>query len=340
MSSLNMGGAERFVVDLACFQRQQMGDDSIILSMGQSSDALFEQVNNSSQKLLLASKVGQIRAICQDADVVHVHSSYCLLRVTLALIGLTAKMVYTRHNQHPLLSLKWRVLYRLVFMRLHKAIFVSDAAQKKFVKHYPQYQDKTQVVLNGLSAIDISREKDREQGLLNIVHVGRFVALKSQHVLIEAISKLPLPSRQKLAVNFYGDGPLMAQNKQRAAAFGLEQISHFHGNVQDREKIYQTADLLVVTSETEGLSLVILEAFSCGVPCVASRVGGNVELVKPQQTGWLYEYADSDALARIINDVITEPAKLEQAATHCKEYFFAHFTMDVCAQNYHQVYQS
>jgi glycosyltransferase involved in cell wall biosynthesis len=98
-----------------------------------------------------------------------------------------------------------------------------------------------------------------------------------------------------------GDGPLRPRLEQLAGTLGLSpRYVEFLGELADLKTVYRQADLLVLTSQWEGTPNVLLEAMACGLPVVASRVGGVAELVKDGVNGFLVEADDIDSIARSI----------------------------------------
>ena len=89
VSSLKVGGAERFVIDLAVEQKQAHGFQTTVLSMGKKGEPLETEVNKFNLGLLHGAKISQLRSYLSQFDIVHVHSSYCLLRILLASIFLS-----------------------------------------------------------------------------------------------------------------------------------------------------------------------------------------------------------------------------------------------------------
>lgn len=77
---------------------------------------------------------------------------------------------------------------------------------------------------------------------------------------------------------------------------------------------YQACDLCVQSSRQEGLGFSPLEALACGVPVIASAVGGLRETIIDGQTGWTYPVGDSDALARCIEEVLDNPVEAARRA--------------------------
>ncbi len=84
-----------------------------------------------------------------------------------------------------------------------------------------------------------------------------------------------------------GDGPCMADLRRTAAELGLGGACTFHGQVRDVPALLARAGLFVLPSLTEGVSLTLLEAMACGLAVVATRVGGNPEVVADGETGLL-----------------------------------------------------
>ena len=84
VSSLNVGGAERFVIDLAIEQSSSLNLKPVILSMGDKKEPLEEEVIKANIPLLHATSTLDLKNIFKSYDVIHVHSSHCLLRTLIA----------------------------------------------------------------------------------------------------------------------------------------------------------------------------------------------------------------------------------------------------------------
>ena len=335
VSSLNVGGAERFVIDLAVEQKQAHGFQTSVLSMGKKGEPLETEVNKFNLGLLHGTKITQLRSYLSQFDIVHVHSSYCLLRILLASLFLSIKVIYTRHNERVHTSLKWRLIYFLAKLRLHKMIFVAEKARTNYLATYPEFKNMSCTVLNGVLPMQTTKSESEK---FRIAHVGRFVPLKAQHFLIKAVSKLPGNLQNKLSISFFGIGDLMPYNKNLAKELLPNVEVNFRGFVTDRDEIYGSNDLLIVTSETEGLSLAILEGLASGTPTIASNVGGNGELVHHEVNGFLYPYGDVEELAGKIARLIDDDVLYSQYSSECITIFKKGFSMATCAKNYLESY--
>ena len=103
-----------------------------------------------------------------------------------------------------------------------------------------------------------------------------------------------------------GEGALRAELEAYAASKGLKEKLLFTGFRNDVTEILPELAVLLITSKTEGLGSVILEAFAAGVPVVGTAAGGIPEVVIPEQTGLLAPVGDAAALARQVQRVLTE----------------------------------
>jgi len=334
VSSLNVGGAERFVIDLASEQKQH-GIQTSVLSMGEEGEPLESEIKRFNLGLFHGTKISQLRSYLSQFDIVHVHSSYSLLRILLASLFLPIKIIYTRHNERVHTSFKWRIIYLLAKYRLHKMVFVAEKARQNYLATYPEFEKKSCTVLNGVLPMVTTKTESEK---FRIAHVGRFVPLKAQHFLIEAVAKLPPNIQTQLSLSFFGTGDLLAHNKKLANELIPNVDVNFRGFVTDRDEIYGSSDLLVVTSETEGLSLAILEALASGTPTIASNVGGNPELVHHKANGFLYPYGDVDVLAVQITRLIDDEVLYSQYSSESIKIFKKGFSMATCAKNYWESY--
>jgi len=334
VSSLNVGGAERFVIDLATEQKTNQKMSVGILSMGLSGEPLEGEVIKNNFSLYLNSNVLSIRKIIQQYDVVNIHSSYCLFRVLLASMFINSRIIYTRHNERVHSSIKWQFVYTLARYKLHKMIFVADKAKTNYLNKYPLFINKATTVLNGVLPLPLEKLPCES---MRLGMVGRFVPLKSQHLLIEAMAKLDKPLN--ISLSFFGTGDLLEYNKSLAATLIPDVPVIFHGFINHRETIYGQTDILIVASETEGLSLAILEALASGTPVIASDVGGNPELIKHGVNGFLYPYGDTEKLIELIVLLSTDKAMYQKFSTNSLQLYSSSFSMKICSANYLSAYK-
>lgn len=336
VSSLNVGGAERFVLDLSQQLLSYQNIEVELLSMGNAQEPLVAEATKLGLAVHYHTQVSAIKKLIKRFDVVHVHSSHCLPRVLVAMLfSFGVKLVYTRHNERVHTDLKWRISYFLCRFMLDKMVFVAAKAEQNYLKAYPEFVGKTRVILNGVLPINVAKTTTSK---LRLGHIGRFVPLKAQHVLIQAVALLPPSIQQQISLNFFGTGELMAKNQQLAHQLIPDVEVIFSGFENNRELIYQQLDVLVVTSETEGLSLAIIEALASKTPCIVSDVGGNPELIEHQVNGLLYPFADSQALANAIETLVTQPKLRQQFAEKGKNKYLAKFSMAQCAEQYLSCY--
>ncbi|MBN2474326.1 MAG: glycosyltransferase [Pirellulales bacterium] len=132
---------------------------------------------------------------------------------------------------------------------------------------------------------------------VRILGVGRLVRQKRFDVFLDAVAGLSDESGVPVQATIVGDGPDRDDLKRRAARIGRAAGAiRFMGAMSDMATVYHEADVLLLTSDWEGTPNVVLEAMACGVPVVATRVGGLPEIVQDGKTGYLVEPGDVGAL--------------------------------------------
>lgn len=141
---------------------------------------------------------------------------------------------------------------------------------------------------------------------LLIVCVADLFAVKRHVDLIDAFARArgEFPRAHVLLI---GDGPLRGAIEARARECRVADAVHLLGSRRDVDTLLPAMDLFVLASETEGLSNAILEAQACGLPVVATRVGGNPDLVDAER-GLLVEPHNPDAQAGAICTLLRDPA--------------------------------
>lgn len=174
--------------------------------------------------------------------------------------------------------------------------------------------------------------------------VGRMAVVKNQQLLLEAFILLwqQFPNWQaRLKLLLVGDGSERANLEQRVSDAGVSAAVIFAGNRTDIPALMAQMDIFVLPSLAEGISNTILEAMAAGLPVIASRVGGNPELLLPaHQASHLFESNNAaqlcQAMALYLNDPTCQASDSVLVKKHCQN----NFSLDTMVNKYHQLYQS
>ncbi|MEJ5347159.1 MAG: glycosyltransferase [Desulfosoma sp.] len=141
-----------------------------------------------------------------------------------------------------------------------------------------------------------------------ILALGRFVPKKGFQDLLQAISLRPNPCKDRPVVWILaGDGPMRNQLEETAVQLGIQSFIRFVGWQNDPAVVYNLADLLICPSRHEPLGNVILEAWSYGVPVLSTRTAGALELIEPNENGFLVDVEKPEQWASFMAKVADFP---------------------------------
>lgn len=131
-----------------------------------------------------------------------------------------------------------------------------------------------------------------------LIAMGDLIKRKNYETSIQAIAKAENP---KLHFLICGTGPKLDQLKELTRKLGVDDQVHFLGFRDDVDKLLSISDLFLFTSYQEGLPRSMMEAMTAGLPCIASKIRGNSDLIEEGKGGYLYNPEDSTAFANAIN---------------------------------------
>jgi glycosyltransferase involved in cell wall biosynthesis len=134
-----------------------------------------------------------------------------------------------------------------------------------------------------------------------------------------------------------GDGPLRLELEQQAAALGLGGCVLFLGNRRDIPAVLASMDVAVLTSDSESLSNVILEAMAASLPVVAYDVGGNVELVNVER-GALVAAGNESEFATTILNLLNDSSRCIQLGKNGRRFAEENFSLDHVLCRYEGLY--
>ena len=199
----------------------------------------------------------------------------------------------------------------------HRVVAVSHGVGRDLVTLYGLPAEQVVVIQNGIDPSGFVPKRSAaaaraELGLTSetrlIGLVGRLTRQKGPDLLVAALPSL-VTSWPQLRCLFVGDGMLGSELRRLAAALGVASHCVFLGPRNDVADLVAILDVVVLPSRSEGLPFALLEAMVLAKPVVATRVGGNPEVVEDGRTGLLVPPENSAALARAVLFLLDHPAE-------------------------------
>ncbi|GIW02207.1 glycosyltransferase [Roseiflexus sp.] len=168
-----------------------------------------------------------------------------------------------------------------------------------------------------------------------VVFVGRLTVAKALDVLLNAWAQRDTTLADARLI-IVGDGELRNDLMRQARDLGVEQSVMFAGATNDTAAYLRACDAFVLSSRTEGMPVALLEAMACGLPCVATRVGGSIEIIEDGVNGRLVMPEDVGALARAVAQALATP----EWGVHARRHIQERYAIDTVAQRYVALYES
>jgi glycosyltransferase involved in cell wall biosynthesis len=176
----------------------------------------------------------------------------------------------------------------------------------------------------GVRPIEVVR---RPSAKVRIGRIGRLEKVKGNDFLIRSFLRL-LKSGVNAELIFAGSGPELANLQALSRELGIDDSVLFLGLVEPAE-FYSQVDMTVSSSFYDASPLVILESFSCGIPVVATRVGGVPEVVEDGVNGLLVEFGDEPGMCEALRRLSTDQELWERISQNQKCSFLARHSAEI-----------
>ena len=274
-----------------------------------------------------------------QADLVHTQNTGCeempvaarLARVPRILGTFHVDSTYDLNRQRS--DIAHRTLEWYSNRSLHRAIAVSEATARDWIRRTGIPADRVEVIHNGIDPGLFSRRQPKstarhklglpEQALV-LGGLGRLDPAKGFAYAIEAMPLLRSEFPEAyLAIA--GSGGLREQLEAKAQALGVADRVVFLGFQSDVNLVLDACDVFVLPSLCEALPFALLEAMAHELPAVGTRVGGIPEVIVPDQTGFVAPPRDGAALARAIRPLLESPELRERFGKAGRERVVRHF---------------
>lgn len=193
----------------------------------------------------------------------------------------------------PLLTRVWR----------RAGAVTAISAEQERLAHRTMPELTLVTIPNGVDTTLFMPAPVESRRVFTIVCVARLIERKGQQYLLEAFARLREGCVKPLRLTFVGTGDAEPQLRQAADRLHVADAVTFAGFVP-RERmpaVYREADVFVLPSQQEGMSIALLEAMAAGLPVIVTDTGGTAELVSEGENGEIVPWADVQALTRALH---------------------------------------
>lgn len=347
------GGAERVVADLAT-ELQAAGASNVVILPADGEGWLGQQLAGSGVALehfrldtpLSPACARDIAGILRRHRITVAHSHEFSMAVYGAWASWLAGVphVITMHgNRYYARRLQRRLALRAAIAMSGRTIAVSDQLANHLSRDLFVRRSRIAKISNGVRHETPQRATLREElhlgpGERLLVAVGNLYPVKGHLHLIDALSLLAT-RYPGVHVAIAGRGDLADAIVTRAREHGLANRVHLLGLRADVAEVLAAADVFVLPSLSEGLSLALLEAMFAGRPIVASDVGEIGAALANGKAGVLVDPASPPALAAAIEDLLSHPARARELAQRARRRAVAEYDMAQMVRRYTSIYK-
>ena len=354
LSDTNIGGAGRYLLNyLKYFDREKFSVSVVIPEKSKLKefieafgDVKIYEAPFMADKSFDKKCVAYLKALFvkEKPDIVHTHAS---LSARIAAKTAKVKKVYaTRHCIEESSSKLKTAVTGLVNNNLCDIyIGVSEAVKENLIDSGIA-PNKVRVIANGVEAVkkldDDEIKEIRESLGINEDEVcfgvfARIEKVKGHRFYIKAANRV-IKEGYKAKFLVVGDGSEMEDIKERVRHYNLEDKVIFTGYVKDTTRLLNAVDVNVISSHSEAMSLALLESMSLAKPTIATKVGGNPQVIRQGESGILVNAADSSSLAEAMIKLLEDKEHCKMLSENAKEDYVKLYRAEIMVSNLEKLY--
>ncbi len=369
----NFGGAQRYVFDLACALRDRY---EVVVLTGAGGE-LGEKLASADVRTITIPSLGRdvspffdvrsffllLSALRRERpDILHLNSSKMGGIGALAgRLSRCRRIVFTIHgwafneDRGALGRTLIRIAYWVTLLLVHRAIAVSQAVREQGAE-FPFVQRKFSVVRNGISdtfplprqeargALGVLNRKFAERmgkpGKIRVVGtIAELHRIKGIGYALRAIARLKVKDDENVLYVILGSGEEHTRLELLSRELHIADRVFFFGHVRDAARYMSAFDVFLLSSLSEGLSYVVLEAGAVGTPVVSSCVGGVPEIIEHEKNGFLIEPRDTEGLRVALEKMLEDDAYATRLAQNLRERVLKEFSLERMARETIEIYE-
>lgn len=344
-----LGGAEKIMLDI-CKQFKKRGYEPYFISSLPHSAEWREQFERSAKEVF---DVGNLVSESNRARFITRYIKYKKIRYVITTNNLAgyqlAKIIKEKNMPVSIVDLihgqggendkgGWPLLSLPFDKFLDKRVVATDYMKDYLTKKHSIKKDKIYVVHNGINKFSgpipkPAKEVSANTGKFIILWAGRFSFEKHPELAIET-AKIVAAYSKEIHFVLAGDGYLKEDLINKINKYRLDNVTISKKAYTDPYEYMAQSNVLLMTSEMEGFPVVILEAFSCGLPVIATNVGGINEIIMNGENGYLIDYNKDlpKEAAKIIINLSKDPKLARGLGKAGKKLVEENFTLDAAVQ--------
>ena len=352
IDTLQFGGAEKVLVSLAnaAAERHEVavcclrGGGPLARELDPRIE-VFDMGKGEGDDLMLPFALA--RRIAGRHDVVHTHNWAAFLEGGIAARRARVPVaVHTVHGPYGaaragLLPRAKRALRHAVERRVARGfrhiVAVSDAIREYIPDTVGIEASRVTTIHNGIAGMASPRGEASAAPVF--VAVGRLDPVKNQALMLRAFARV-LAQSPDARLRLVGDGPSRASLQALATELGIASCVEFCGFRSDVAALLADADVFLLSSHYEGISIALLEAMRAGLPTVATRVGGVSETVVDGRTGVLVADGDLESFAAAMSRMAADPSLRRAMGDAARRHQRDEFSLDRMLQRYEALYRA
>jgi glycosyltransferase involved in cell wall biosynthesis len=228
-----------------------------------------------------------------------------------------------------------------------RIICVSDAVRQVVMERECAREDRVVVIRNGVETmpdtgdppVDLRKELGIGEDDLVVGMVANYNrSVKGVSLFLDAVPEI-VKAVSSARFLLLGRGKEDGGLKEKARSMGIDRYVIFAGYRPDIHRYYAIMDISALTSFSEGLSITLLESMRCGLPVVATRVGGNSEVVVDGETGYLVPAGDVSAFASRTVTLLLDRELRKRMGEEGRRRVERNFLLRDVAKRYEEVYE-
>lgn len=356
-----MGGAERILCKIVRLLPQDLFRCSILTFKVNSEAEEIKRISCPLHVLPLGKTYNwnalrvarQIRALVRKEKTAIVHTFFetsDLWAGPIAKFSGRPVLISSRRDLGILRSLKHRIGYRLLGRLYDTVLAVSPQVRQFCLENDGLDPAKVQTLFNGVEMERVSEAANRlamrrKMGISErtpvIITVGNIRRVKGIDLLVEAAQIVcrKHPEALFVVVGREAEPEYCRDLHARISSLALDRNFRFLGSCEDVFSLLLMSDVFCLPSRTEGFSNALIEAMACKLPCVATDVGGNREVLRHGETGFIVGQEDWKAMAEGIVSLLDDPGLGIDMGSRGEEIVHSRFTIQVMIEELVRVYQ-